>query len=156
MIKVEKNRFLIVMQNNIGRTMERRVQMGKRKWRKILLGVMLGVLFCIQMTMPVLADDTCILVDGSWLTDAQESTTEDLFDFTVETENENTPVPFAAYLYGGTATISNVGDGKVSMYANTKAATVCDTVKVDIYLQYYSNGAWNDVNNFNYTVRNAS
>lgn len=156
MINVKNNRFLIVMQSNIGRTMERRVQMRKRKWRKLLLGMMLGALLIVQMTMPVCADGTGIFVDGSWLTDAQEATTEDLFDFAVETEDENTPVPYASYLYGGNATISNVGGGKVNMYADTKAATTCDTVKVDIYLQYYDNGAWNYVNNFNYTVKNES
>lgn len=156
MINVRKNRFLIVMQSNIGRAMERRVQMRKRKWRKLLLGMMLGAFLIVQMTMPVCADDTDIYVDGSWLTEAQEATTEDLFDFTVETEDENTPVPFTSYLYGGKATISNVGGGKVNMFANTKAAVVCDTIKVDIYLQYYSNGAWNYVNNFNYTLKNES
>ena len=130
--------------------------MRKRKWRKILLGMMLSALLCMQMTMPVCADDMSISADGSWLTEAQEATTEDLFNFTVEVEDENTPVPYASYLYGGKATISNVGGGKVNMYANTKAATVCDTVKVDIYLQYYDNGAWNYVNNFNYTLKNES
>lgn len=130
--------------------------MRKRKWRKLLLGMMMGALLIVQMAMTVCADDTGIFVDGSWLTEEQEATTDDLFDFTVETENENTPVPYASYLYGGNATISNVGGGKVNMYADTKAATVCDTVKVDIYLQYYNNGAWNYVNNFNYTVKNES
>lgn len=130
--------------------------MRKRKWRKLLLGMMAGALLLLQMTMPVFADDMGTFVDGSWLTEESESITEDLFDFTIETENENTPVPYASYLYGGTASISNAGDGKVTMYADTKAATACDTVKVDIYLQYYHNGSWNYVNNFNYTVKNAS
>lgn len=130
--------------------------MRKRKWRKLLLGMMLGALLIVQMTMPVCADDTGLFIDGSWLTEAQEATTDDLFDFTVETEDENALVPYASYLYGGNATISNVGGGKVNLFANTKAATVCDTVKVDIYLQYYNNGAWNYVNNFNYTLKNES
>lgn len=130
--------------------------MRKRKWRKLLLGMLFGAFLIAQMTMSVCADDTDVFADGSWLTEAQEATTEDLFDFTVEVEDENTPVPYASYLYGGKATISNVGGGKVNMYANTKAATVCDTVKVDIYLQYYDDGAWNYVNNFNYTVKNES
>lgn len=130
--------------------------MRKRKWRKILLGMAIGALLLVQMAMPVLADDTEICVDGSWLTEASEASTDDLFDFTIETEDENTPVPYMSYLYGGTATISNVGGGKVNMFANTKASTVCDTVKVDIYLQYYSNGAWVYVNNFNYTLKNES
>lgn len=129
--------------------------MGKRKWRKLLLGMMVGALLIVQMAMPVLADgETGLFVDGSWLTEDSEAMTEDLFDFTVETLDENTPVPYTTYLYGGVAKISNVGDGKVNMYANTKAATTCDTVKVDIYLQYYSNGAWVYVNNFNYTLKN--
>ena len=130
--------------------------MRKRKWRKTLLGILVCALFLVQMTVPVFADDTRIYVDGSWLTDASEATTEDLFDFTIETLDENTPVPYMSYLYGGNATISDVGSGKVNLYANTKAAVTCDTVKVDMYLQYYNNGAWNYVNNFNYTVKNES
>lgn len=130
--------------------------MRKRKWRKILLGMMMYALFLGRMTVPVLADEAEVCVDGSWLTEATEASTEDLFDFTIETLEENTPVPYMSYLYGGNATISDVGSGKVNLYANTKAAVVCDTVKVDIYLQYYDNGAWNYVNNFNYTVKNES
>ena len=130
--------------------------MRKRKWRKLLLGMMMGALLILQMTIPVLADDTDICVDGSWLTEASEATTEDLFDFTIETLDENTPVPYTTYLYGGTARIKDAGGGKVNMYANTKASTTCDTVKVDIYLQYYNNGSWSYVNNFNYTWKNES
>ena len=129
--------------------------MRKRKWRKILLGMIVGSLLLAQMAMPVLADETDVCVDGSWLTEDSEATTEDLFDFTIEAE-DNTPIPYTSYLYGGNATISDAGGGKVTLYANTKAAVVCDTVKVDIYLQYYSDGAWVYVNNFNYTVKNVS
>ena len=130
--------------------------MRKRKWRKLLLGAMLSVLMVLQMTVPVLADDSGLFVDGSWLTEESESVTEDLFDFKREVLDENTPVPYTSYLFGGSASIRNAGDGKVTAYANTKASTTCDTVKVDIYLQYYSNGAWVHVNNWNYTVKNTS
>ena len=130
--------------------------MRMRKWRKFLLGVITGTLLMAQLAMPVLADDAGTFVDGSWLTEESESTTEDLFDFTIETLEENAPVPYMTYLFGGTARITDAGDGKVNMYANTKAATTCDTVKVDIYLQYYSNGSWVHVNNFNYTKKNDS
>lgn len=116
----------------------------------------MATLVIVQMAMPVLADNTSICVDGSWLTEENEAMTEDLFDFQIETENPGQPVPYTSYLYGGTAQITNAGNGQVTMYANTKAGAVCDTVKVDIYLQYYNNGSWNYVNNFNYTVKNAS
>lgn len=118
--------------------------------------MLIGALLSLQIAMPVMADDTGICVDGSWLTEESEAMTEDLFDFTIETLDENTPVPYTQYLYGGTAKIMDAGGGKVNLYANTKASTTCDTVKVDIYLQYYSNGAWNYVNNFNYTWKNES
>ena len=160
MINDKINRFLIVVQSNIGRTMERRVQMRKRKWRKLLLGMIFGALLVVQVTTPVLAADAGvdqgIFVDGSWLTEESEAMTEELFDFTIEPLNENVIIPYSLYLYGGSARISNAGDGKVGMYANTKASTICDTVKVDIYLQYYNNGAWDYVNNFNYTIKNES
>ena len=130
--------------------------MRKRKWRKLLLGMLVGALLSLQIAMPVMADDTGIYVEGSWLTEESEAMTEDLFDFTIETLDENTPVPYTQYLYGGTAKIMDAGGGKVNLYANTKASTTCDTIKVDIYLQYYSNGAWNYVNNFNYTWKNES
>lgn len=130
--------------------------MRKRKWRKMLLGMMASALLIAQMAIPVLADDAGVCVDGSWLIDASEAETEELFDFTIETLDENIPVPYMTYLFGGTAKITDAGNGKVNMYANTKAAVTCDTVKVDMYLQYYNNGAWNYVNNFNYTVNNES
>lgn len=130
--------------------------MRKRKWRKLLLGMMLGALLAAQMTMPVFADDMGLFVDGSWLTEDTESTSDELFDFTREVLDENAPIPYSTYLYGGTSSISDAGGGKVTLYANTKAAVTCDTVKVDIYLQYYSNGAWVHVNNFNYTVKDTS
>lgn len=128
--------------------------MRKQKWRKLLLGMIAGALLIVNMTMPVFADESGLCVDGSWLTEANEAVTEELFDFTVEVLDENVPVPYTSYLYGGTARITDAGSGKVNLYANTKAATTCDTVKVDIYLQYYSNGAWVYVNNFNYTLKN--
>lgn len=130
--------------------------MGKRKWRKKLLGVILGVMLVLQITTPVFADDEGLFVDGSWLTEDSEAETEDLFDFKIETLDENTPVPYTTYLYGGTARITDAGGGKVNVYANTKASVTCDSVKVDIYLQYYSNGAWVHVNNWNYSVSNAT
>ena len=95
-------------------------------------------------------------MDGSLLTENNEAMSDQLLDFRREAENPNAPVPFTTYLYGGVAQITNAGDGKVNLYGNTKAGAVCDTVKVDIYLQYYSNGSWVHVNNFNYTVKNES
>lgn len=130
--------------------------MRKRKWRKKILGVMFSVLLMIQMATPAYADDTALFVDGSWLTEDSESVSDELFDFTREVLDENAPVPYTSYLFGGSAKISNSGGGTVTAYANTKASVTCDTVKVDIYLQYYSNGAWVYVNNWNYTVKNAS
>ena len=130
--------------------------MRKRKWRKILLGVVIGTLLMAQMVVPVLADEAGIFVDGSWLTENSEATTNELFDFKIEALEENAPIPYTSYLYGGNAIITDAGGGKVNLYGSTQAATTCDTVKVDIYLQYYSNGAWVHVNNFNYTVKNTS
>ena len=114
------------------------------------------IIVTLQTAMSVFADETGLFVDGSWLTENDESTSEELLDFCVEVENPNSPLPFTTYLYGGTSQISNAGDGKVNMYADTKAGVTCDTVKVDMYLQYYSNGAWVYVNNFNYTVKDRS
>lgn len=130
--------------------------MRKRKWRKKILGIGLGALLLLQMAVPVFADDSGLLVDGSLLTDATEAMSEDMFDFHTEAIEENALMPLSMYLYGGGAKITNAGDGKVNCYANTKASETCDTVKVDIYLQYYSNGAWVHVNNWNYTVKNTS
>lgn len=130
--------------------------MRKRKWRKILLGLLLSGIFVIQMALPVSADESGLLVDGSLLTNESESTSNDPFDFQITVDDPNQPVPFTLYLFGGSAQIVDAGNGQVTMYGNTKAGAVCDTVKVDIYLQYYSNGSWVHVNNFNYTVKNTS
>ena len=132
--------------------------MRERKWRKRLLSLTLGAILIFQLTIPVLADETNIQVDGSWLTDATEAETSDMIDFLIEPvdADENVPMPLTTYLIGGLAKITNEGGGKVTAYANTKASTTCDTVKVDIYLQYYDDGAWVYVNNWNYTVKNTS
>lgn len=130
--------------------------MRKRKWRKRLLGMVAGCLLALQMAVTVSADDMDICIDGSWLTEESEVETHEMIDFLVEPIDENQPVPFNLYLFEASAKLMDAGDGKVTAYANTKAATTCDTVKVDIYLQYYDNGAWNYVNNWNYTVKNTS
>lgn len=130
--------------------------MRKRKWRKMLLGLTLCVLLGVLMCMPVFADELDEPIDGSWLIEESESETDEMIDFLVEPIDGNCPMPLNSYLISTYARISNAGDGKVTAYANTKATTVCDTVKVDIYLQYYSNGAWVYVNNWNYTVKNDS
>ena len=109
-----------------------------------------------QVISTVFADDTGTFVDGSWLTEENEAVSEDLFDFQIEAEDENTPIPYSSYLYGGKALVKNAGDGKVTVFGSTQAATTCDTVKVDIYLQYYNDGAWSYVNNFNYTIKDES
>lgn len=130
--------------------------MRKRKWRKKLLGVLFSVALTLQLATSVFADETGMLVDGSWLTEDTESSSEELLDFKREVLVENMPVPYTTYLYGGVAKITNAGSGKVNVYGNTKAAVTCDTVKVDIYLQYYDNGTWTHVNNWNYTVKDTS
>lgn len=130
--------------------------MRKRKWRKIILGLILGVLLGMQLCTTVFADELDEPIDGSWLIEASETETDEMIDFLVEPIDGNCPMPLNSYLVSTYAKLSNAGDGKVTAYANTKATTVCDTVKVDIYLQYYSNGAWLHVNNWNYTVKNAS
>ena len=130
--------------------------MRKRKWRKMVLGLVLGILLGMQMCTAVFADEPEEPVDGSWLIEASETETEEMIDFLVEPVDGEGPVPFNSYLFEAYAKLSNAGGGKVTAYAVTKAGSVCDTVKVDIYLQYYSNGAWVYVNNWNYTVRNDS
>lgn len=130
--------------------------MRKRKQKKQWFGICCAIAMLLVTAMPVLADgkDTW-LVDGSRLTNDTESICDGLFEYTVEPEDDNQIVPFAAkYLMGGTAQITNAGGGKVTVTANTKARVVCDKVELDIYLQYYDNGSWVHVNNWNYSVKN--
>ena len=133
---------------------ERRVR--KRKQRKWWLGICCTIAMLVVTAMPVLADaEDAWLVDGSRLTNDTESICEGLFEYTVEPEKESLMIPFAArYLMGGTAQITNAGGGKVTVTANTKARVVCDKVELDIYLQYYKDGSWVHVNNWNYSVKN--
>ena len=130
--------------------------MKKRKWRKILFGAVVFAMLMLQLEATVLADDTSVYVDGSWLTDASHAETQEMIDFFVEPIDGNCPMPLNSYLFSAEAQVSDAGGGKVTAFGFTKAATTCDTVKVDIYLQYYDNGAWNYVNNWNYTVKNTS
>lgn len=130
--------------------------MKKRKWRKTLFGAVVFALLMLQLEATVFADDTSICVDGSWLTDASQAETQEMIDFLVEPIDGNCPMPLNSYLFSAEAQVSDAGGGKITVYGCTKAATTCDTVKVDLYLQYYDNGAWNYVNNWNYTVKNTS
>ena len=130
--------------------------MRKRKQRKLKWGIVYAIAIFLLTNVPVLADETSPgRVDGSKLTDDTESISEQMFDFRIEPLGDTVVTPLATYLYGGTAKITNAGDGKVNVYANTKASTTCDKVELDIYLQYCnSNGNWVHVNNWNYSVKN--
>lgn len=131
--------------------------MRKRKQRKHLWGMVIGMAMLFSVTIPVFADgETEWLVDGSRLTEDTVAVTGDMFDFSIESVNGSDIMPMSTYLYGGTGSITNAGGGKVSLYANTKAKQVCDLVEVDIYLQYYNNGSWVYVNNWNYSKKNVS
>lgn len=132
--------------------------MRKRKQRKngFCLGCILVML--LMTTLPVFADgESDWIVDRSRLTNGTESISEDSFDYIIEPVNGNGVVPFSTkYLMDGYAQITNAGGGKVTVSGKTKANTVCDLVELDIYLQYYDNGAWSYVNNWNYSVKNKS
>lgn len=131
--------------------------MRKRKQGSYWLGC-IGFLLAIFMTtaMPVLAaSESEWIVDGSRLIDALEDVSETSFNYTLEPETGSEVVPFSTkYLMNGYAQITNAGSGKVTVSAKTKANTVCDKVELDIYLQYYNNGSWSYVNNWNYSVKN--
>lgn len=154
---LNKNRFLIVGTGVIYRKVKERA-VRKRKQRKnwFCLGCILVMLF--MMTLPVFADgESDWIVDGSRLTNGVESISENSFDYIIEPVNGSGIVPFSTkYLMDGYAQISNAGDGKVTVNGKTKANTVCDLVELDIYLQYYDNGSWGHVNNWNYSVKNKS
>ena len=112
----------------------------------------------LMTALPVLADgESDWIVDGSRLTNDLESISENSFDYIIEPVNGSTAVPFSTkYLMDGYAQIANAGGGKVTVSGKTKASAVCDLVELDIYLQYYNNGSWTYVNNWNYSVKNKS
>lgn len=129
--------------------------MRKKKQRKMLWGFLMGCLGALCAVTPVSAADSELLVDGSYLTNALEAESSEMLDFKVESIEE-CPMVLSVYLSGADTRITNAGGGKVSIYADTKAREKCDKVEVDIYLQYYSNGSWNYVNNWNYSRKNVS
>ena len=119
-------------------------------------GLICGCILMLCSSISVLADtDSNFLVDNSKLVEALESSSDEIFDFKVESV-EDYPVVLSTYLIGGSAKITNAGGGKVSLYGNTKANVICDKVELDIYLQYYKNGSWVHVNNWNYSKKNDS
>ncbi len=130
--------------------------MRKRKQRRnwFCLGCILVML--LMTALPVLADgESDWIIDGSRLTNDVESISEDSFDYIKEPVNGSGVVPFSTeYLMNGYAQITNAGGGKVTVSGKTKAYVVCDKVELDIYLQYYDNGSWVHVNNWNYSVKN--
>lgn len=131
---------------------ERTVRKRKKSW----FGIGCILVMLLITTIPVLADgESEWIVDGSKLTNELESISEKSFDYIREPESESTIAPFSTkYLLNGYAQITNAGNGKVTVSAKTKANVVCDLVELDIYLQYYNNGSWSYVNNWNYSVKN--
>lgn len=127
-----------------------------RKRRKRILGIGCAVIMMLATIMPVFANDgQAWIVDGSKLVNEAESVSDTMLDYRIEFDDESIIEPRSAkYLYGGHAKISNAGSGKVTVYAYTKGKVECDKVELDIYLQYYDNGSWNYVNNWNYSVKN--
>lgn len=126
----------------------------KKKYWSCWIGCLLT--FLLMTTVPVLADgESDWIVDGSRLINAPESVSETSFDYIIEPETEDGVALFSTkYLMNGYAQITNAGNGKVTVSAKTKAKVVCDKVELDIYLQYYNNGSWSYVNNWNYSVKN--
>lgn len=126
-----------------------------KKQRKIVWGIISGCFLMISSGVSVFAADSDLLVDGSRLINAEESMSDEMLDFRIETV-EDCPVVLSSYLSGGTARISNAGNGKVTVYGNTKAFVTCDSAELDIYLQYYKNGSWSYVNNWNYSKKDTA
>ena len=127
-----------------------------RKRRKRILGIGCAIIMMLATIMPVFANDgEAWIVDGSMLVNEAESVSDTMLDYRIEFDDESIIEPRSAtYLYGGHAKISNAGGGKVNIYAYTKGKVVCDKVELDIYLQYYDNGSWVHVNNWNYSTKN--
>ncbi len=127
-----------------------------RKRRKRILGIGCAIIMMLATIMPVFANDgEAWIVDGSKLVNEAESVSDTMLDYCIEFDDESIIEPRSAtYLYGGHAKISNAGGGKVNIYAYTKGKVVCDKVELDIYLQYYDNGSWVYVNNWNYSTKN--
>ena len=127
-----------------------------RKRRKRILGIGCAIIMMLATIMPVFANDgEAWIVDGSKLVNEAESVSDTMLDYRIEFDDESIIEPRSAtYLYGGHAKISNAGGGKVNIYAYTKGKVVCDKVELDIYLQYYDNGSWVHVNNWNYSTKN--
>ena len=132
--------------------------MRKRKQKKNWLCLSCILVMLLMTTVPVFAaGESDWIVDGSRLANDTESISESSVDFIVEPSNANGMATFSTkYLMDGFARIANAGGGKVTVSGKTKANTVCDLVELDIYLQYYDNGSWVHVNNWNYSVKNKS
>lgn len=132
--------------------------MRKRKQRKSWFCLSCILVMSLIMTVPVFAaGETDWIVDGSRLTNDSESIAENSIEFIAAPMDGNSVATFSTkYLMDGYARIVNAGDGKVTVNGKTKANTVCDLVELDIYLQYYDNGSWGHVNNWNYSVKNKS
>ena len=126
-----------------------------RKQRKLRWWLLSCCMLVAFTATSVFAAESDLLVDGSRLIEGTESETSEMLDFKVEAVEE-CPMVLSMYLSGADARIKNVGGGKVSLYADTKAREKCDQVEVDIYLQYYKNGSWVHVNNWNYSKKNVS
>lgn len=89
-------------------------------------------------------DDLGKVIDGSKLTSQETS------------QNVKNSVMRGNILNQGIAQITNQGSGKVNVYGATTCHVTCDRVTLDLTLQRYSGGYWNNVKTFEYSANNVA
>lgn len=117
--------------------------------RKRIVAIMMTLLVAVGMfTVPVsqtkaAEDDEVIIIDGSELTDDEES--EGFMEMST----------WGVYLQSGSCKISKVGTGKICAIGSTFANTTVSTVKVSVIVERLKNGSWYTYTSWTATKTNA-
>lgn len=132
-------------------------------WRKAVC-VLFALCFLIGSAhIPVYAEEfdvhdygqTGNEIDGSILTEDAEASTEEVFEYIIDSGDDGIML-LGTYLGKGTLIISNAGNGKVALYGQTMAMAICDKVELAIYLEQYKNGGWASYKHWSYSASNVS
>ena len=111
------------------------------------------LLICVGLisTTAFAAEDN--IIEGSMLTHESSAQDTKLF-FNMNPSMDPSISLYGDYLASGTVSITDKGNGVVYVSGITNCLSVCDSVRVNVYLQRLVNGSWQTVASRSHTSNN--
>ncbi len=117
-----------------------------KKYLKKLLGLGLGIMLAVGMSLPTYAES--IPTEIGQIIDGSEIIEDDYSEVTFYN------VARGNILNRGIARITDNGNGTVNVYGAVLAAVTCDKLQLKLILQKLEGGIWKDVTSKTYSVSN--